>query len=275
VPDGLAARIRVSFSPAPEVTLIGRRRVPNQWCELFMPAAGLAQKMTFVGREDYMPGLSQHVKRMSEHKEVLFWLLLLGSWQCLAAPGERNAVFGAVGTAAFLIFSYLNLGKLAGLGLVHASWRTITGAGWLVAASSGLVAGSAIYAVGLATGQNMMLSNDWRLVTLHLTLGPVLEEVVFRGYSFALFAWSFRRIAPELNLEWPVVILTALIFAFVHLAQPGVSWLHLACISTTGTLYGWIRQRWGSTAPAAAAHAVYNLTLYTANGVTTLLGSSA
>ena len=222
-----------------------------------------------------MPGLSRHVKRISEHKEVLFWLLLLGSWQFLAAPGQRNTLFGVVGTAAFLIFSYLNLGKLTGLGLVYASWLPTTGAGWLIAALSGLVAGSAIYAVGLATGQNMILSNDWRLVILQLTLGPVLEEVVFRGYLFAFLAWSFRRLAPDLMLEWPLVITTALVFAAVHLAQPGVSWLHLACIATTGTSYGWIRQHWGSTAPAAAAHAMYNSTLYAATGVTALLRSSA
>lgn len=222
-----------------------------------------------------MPGLSRDVKRISEHKEVLFWLLLLGSWQFLAAPGQRNAVVGGVGTAAFLMFSYLNLGKLTGLGLAYASWRPTTGAGWLIATLSGLVAGSVIYAVGLATGQNMMLSNDWRLVILQLTLGPVLEEVVFRGYAFALLAWWFRRLAPDLILEWPIVITTALVFAAVHLAQPGVSWLHLGCIAITGTLYGWIRQRWGSTAPAAAAHAMYNSTLYAATGVTALLGSSA
>ena len=48
----------------------------------------------------------------------------------------------------------------------------------------------------------------------------------------------------------------------VHLAQPGVSWLQLACITMTGSLYGWIRTLSASTAPAAVAHAVYNLTLY-------------
>jgi hypothetical protein len=102
----------------------------------------------------------------------------------------------------------------------------------------------------------MMLSSDWRLVVLQLTLGPVLEEVVFRGYLFALLAWSFQRFVTDLVLSWLVVITAALVFAVVHLAQPGVSWLQLACITSTGTLYGWIRQRSGSTAPAPMAHCI-------------------
>ena len=54
----------------------------------------------------------------------------------------------------------------------------------------------------------------------------------------------------------------AVIFSVVHLAQPGVSWLQLVCITLTGGLYGWIRILSASTAPAAVAHAAYNLTLY-------------
>lgn len=220
-----------------------------------------------------MSRFSTNLKK-GEYREVLFWLLLLGSWQFLVAPGERSAVFGVMGTAAFLIYACSNLGKLTRLGLAYASWRNTTGAVWLVAASSGLVAGAAIYAIGSAGGQNMMLSNDWSLVLLQLTLGPVLEEVVFRGYLFALLAWSFRSLTgPVLN--WLVVITAALVFAVLHLAQPGVSWLQFACITSTGSLYGSIRQRSGSTAPAALAHAAYNLMLYVVAGVTALHGSSA
>jgi membrane protease YdiL (CAAX protease family) len=32
----------------------------------------------------------------------------------------------------------------------------------------------------------MILSSNWRLALLQVTLGPVLEEVVFRGYLFSL-----------------------------------------------------------------------------------------
>jgi membrane protease YdiL (CAAX protease family) len=151
-----------------------------------------------------MAGLSPYVNRTREHREILFWLLPLGSWQFLTAEGGRNAALGVVGTAAFLLFAGCNLGKLKALGLANAGWRPTTAAGWLLAASSGLVAGAAVYAIGSASGQNMMLSSDWRLVVLQLTLGPVLEEVVFRGYLFARLAWSFRRFATDLVLNWLV-----------------------------------------------------------------------
>ena len=71
-----------------------------------------------------------------------------------------------------------------------------------------------------------------------------------------------------------IVVFAAVVFAVVHLAQPGVSWLQLACITSTGTLYGWIRWRSGSTAPAALSHAAYNLSLYAISGAV-LLGEAS
>ena len=57
-----------------------------------------------------MPGLSTKLK-MGEYREVLFWLLLLGSWQFLASPGSKNGVGGAIGTAVFLLFACGNLDR--------------------------------------------------------------------------------------------------------------------------------------------------------------------
>ena len=109
------------------------------------------------------------------------------------------------------------------------------------------------------------------LVVLQVTLGPVLEEVVFRGYLFTLLAWSFHRLADSGGRNRLVVVATAVAFALVHMSQPGVSWLQLACITSTGTLYGWLRSRSASVAPAAASHAAYNLTLYGVAGVVAAL----
>jgi membrane protease YdiL (CAAX protease family) len=187
-----------------------------------------------------MQGLSPLLKRICEYREVLFWLLLLGSWQFLMAPSGKNAVFGATGTAMFLAFAFRNLGRLRGLGLGYASWRPTTRARWLVAGASGFVAGAAVFGIGSASGLSMMLSSDWRLVLLQVTLGPVLEEVVFRGYLFALLKWLFQRLGANLALNWLTIVTAAVAFALVHLAQPGVSWMQLACITFTGALYGWI-----------------------------------
>ena len=213
-----------------------------------------------------MPGLSTKLK-MGEYREVLFWLLLLGSWQFLASPGRKNGVVGAIGTAVFLLFARGNLDNLRRLGLDYARWRSATGTNWLYAIVSGFIAGVTVFGIGSTSGQSMRLADDWRLVVLQLTLGPVLEEVVFRGYLFALLMWSFSRVADDSLRNWLVVAIAAVVFALVHLAQTGVSWLQLACITSTGTLYGWLRCRSGSVAPAVASHAAYNLTLYAIAGV--------
>jgi len=112
------------------------------------------------------------------------------------------------------------------------------------------------------------------LVDGPLAMGPVLEEVVFRGYLFALLMWLLTRVATDAGRNRLAVVFAAVVFAVIHLAQPGVSWLQLACTTSTGTLYGWIRCRSGSTAPAAVSHAVYNLALYAISGAV-LLGEKA
>ena len=208
-----------------------------------------------------MSGFSTNLKK-GEYREVLFWLLLLGSWEFLASPGNKNGIVGATGTATFLVFAWKSLDRLKNLGLECVRWRAATGSDWLYAVVGGVLAGAAVFAIGSAAKQNMGLSSNWRLVLLQVTLGPVLEEVVFRGYLFTLLTWSFRRLADDGGRSRLVVVAAAVAFALVHVSQPGVSWLQLACITSTGTLYGWLRSRSGSVAPAAASHAAYNLTLY-------------
>jgi membrane protease YdiL (CAAX protease family) len=212
--------------------------------------------------------------KIGECREVVFWLLLQGSWQLLASPGRKTDIVGGVGAAAFLVYAWANLDRLRGLGLDHARWRSAAPTNWVLAAVSGILAGITVFAIGTASGQNMRLGDNWKLIVLQVTLGPVLEEIVFRGYLFAFLVWLLSKAANDAGRGRSVVVFSATFFALVHLAQPGVSWLQLACITSTGTLYGWIRWRSGSTAPAAVSHAAYNLALYAISGVV-LLGERA
>jgi membrane protease YdiL (CAAX protease family) len=215
-------------------------------------------------------------RKESEYRQVLFWLLLLGSWQFLSSPGNKNGIVGATGTAAFLVFAWNSLDRLTSLGLEYVRWRATTGGNWLYAVGGGFLAGAAVYAIGSASREGMGLSKDWRLIVLQVTLGPVLEEVVFRGYLFTLLTWSFRRLAGDGGRNRLVVMAAAVVFAVIHMSQPGISRLQFACITSTGTLYGWLRSRSGSVAPAAASHAAYNLTLYgIAGAVAALSGPSS
>jgi membrane protease YdiL (CAAX protease family) len=229
--------------------------------------------MGVVNQENGMSGPATSFKS-GEYRGALFWLLLLGSWQFLESPGSKNGIIGALGTAGFLVYARANLDRLRGLGLDHAGWRSAPRANWELAGLSGILAGIVVFAIGTASGQNMRLGDNWELIVLQVTLGPVLEEVVFRGYLFALLMWLLTRVATDAGRNRLVVVFAAVIFAVVHLAQPGVSWLQLACIASTGTLYGWIRCRSGSTVPAAVSHATYNLALHAISGAV-LLGEKA
>ncbi|HWB84459.1 MAG TPA: type II CAAX endopeptidase family protein [Bryobacteraceae bacterium] len=200
--------------------------------------------------------------RAGECREILFWLLLLGSWQFLASPGSKNGMIGALGAGGFLVYARANLDTLRGLGLELASWRSAARSDWVLAVVGGVLAGMVVFVIGTVFGRNMRLGENWKLITLQVTLGPVLEEVVFRGYLFAFLTRLLSRVDNDAHRGRAVVIGAAVVFAATHLAEHGVSWLQLACITSTGTLYGWIRWRSGSTAPAAVSHAAYNLTLY-------------
>ncbi len=212
-----------------------------------------------------MSGLSMIVN-IGECREVLFWLLLIGSWQFLASPGSKTGIIGAVGAAVFLVYAGANIDRLRGLGLDHARWRSTTCSNWVFAAVSGILAGIIVFEIGITSGQDMRLGDNWKLIALQVTLGPVLEEIVFRGYLFAFLMWLLSKAANDAARGAWTVVFAAVVFALVHLVQPGVSWLQLACITSTGTLYGWIRWCSGSTAPAAVSHAAYNLTLYAISG---------
>ena len=133
------------------------------------------------------------------------------------------------------------------------------------------MAGVMVFWIATASGEGMRLSDDRKLMLLQVTLGPILEEIIFRGYLFALVLWGLARICRS---RWDscVVAIAAVVFAAVHLSQPGVSWVQAACITCTGAMYGFVRYASGSAAPAAASHAAYNLTLYAVAGIFRLLG---
>jgi membrane protease YdiL (CAAX protease family) len=66
----------------------------------------------------------------------------------------------------------------------------------------------------------MRLGDNRELIVLQVTLGPVLEEAVFRGYLFALLMWLKTKVANDGGRNRLAVVFAAVIFAVVHLAQP-------------------------------------------------------
>jgi membrane protease YdiL (CAAX protease family) len=88
------------------------------------------------------------------------------------------------------------------------------------------------------------------LLVLGFILGPLLEESLFRGCVLPILAQTTGTI--------PAVIITAVMFAFLHGPTNLVHWV---TVSGTGIAYGWMRVASRSTTAPAVMHAAYNLTL--------------
>ncbi len=85
-------------------------------------------------------------------------------------------------------------------------------------------------------------------------IGPVFEELMFRGFLFPLLARSVG--------SWPGILLTATPFALVHGSQYHWSWQHLTVVGLAGVVFGFVRDKTGSTAAATLVHTGYNATLF-------------
>ena len=100
------------------------------------------------------------------------------------------------------------------------------------------------------------------MALLQVALGPVLEEILFRGYLMRLLLWILKGLRPPWVKSVTIVMISAAAFGAIHLLRPGTEAVTVAVIAGVGVVYGDIRMASGSTATAAVAHAVYNVTLY-------------
>jgi len=87
-----------------------------------------------------------------------------------------------------------------------------------------------------------------------VTLGPLCEELAFRGFLLPLLVRS-------LGAFWGI-FLTALPFALLHGSEYAWEWRHILLILAAGLAFGWMRHRSGSTAAATLMHATYNFTQF-------------
>lgn len=87
-----------------------------------------------------------------------------------------------------------------------------------------------------------------------MTLGPLCEELAFRGFMQPLFVRTLGSV--------PGIVLAAVLFGLLHLAQYAFSWRHGLLITVAGIAFGWMRHLSGSTRAAAVMHAAYNSTFF-------------
>ena len=89
------------------------------------------------------------------------------------------------------------------------------------------------------------------LVLLLISLGPLVEELLFRGALLSALLQRWRVL--------PSVLITSALFALVHLAGLDFHWYALPQLFLLALLLAWLRLRSGSIWPAVVAHGTNNL----------------
>jgi len=150
-------------------------------------------------------------------------------------------------------------GKLTVHGLEYLRWEP-TAPRWNFV-GAGCAVGAALALSGLFHRYRVDALPPFADLWMGITLGPVIEELIFRGYLFAfLSAILVRWMTPSAGGITLVVIAT--LFALGHLVKPDITPTQIASIFAMGCLYGWLRLRSGSTVPSTIAHIAYNAVIY-------------
>jgi membrane protease YdiL (CAAX protease family) len=83
-----------------------------------------------------------------------------------------------------------------------------------------------------------------------VTVAPVVEELVFRGFLQPLLKRDVGTVAAIIAANIP--------FGILHFSEYGNSWRHVVVITLAGVAFGWMRHASGSTRASALMHAAYN-----------------
>ena len=104
---------------------------------------------------------------------------------------------------------------------------------------------SDIYRTAAAAGWLPML---WLWLAV-VVVTPIGEELLFRGFLFRGWLRTPRDV-------WPVIVLSALLFALIHVQY---DWYVTGQVFVFGLLLGWMRWATGSTLLTILLHALINL----------------
>jgi hypothetical protein len=191
-----------------------------------------------------------------------------------AAPHPTPSITRERAIAALLLtFSFYGVWFLALYALIRLRygrpfWRSLAwlrpprglwdSAGWgFLMALAALVLGALLRPPEIKTPFQEFLKDPGAIVLIGVfavTLGPLCEELMFRGFLMPLLVRSFGALAGVLAAAVP--------FALLHGFQYAWTWQLLLIIFLAGAGFGWMRHRSGSTAAAVVMHAAYNLTQF-------------
>ncbi len=87
-------------------------------------------------------------------------------------------------------------------------------------------------------------------IAMAVLIAPLVEETLFRGYLYPMFARSFG--------VWPGIVLTGVLFGFMHGAQLGWTWSLVSVLVLVGIIFTIVRARTGSVFASFMMHLGYN-----------------
>jgi membrane protease YdiL (CAAX protease family) len=195
--------------------------------------------------------------------------------------------------AAVFFFLYITLSVLRDVpfwsSLGWRKFRSTLSASWGAWAYVFGGCGLAIF-VGLAssrvhTKDNMPIqelfknrNNAILLICMAVLIAPLVEETVFRGYLYPLFARIAYAIARRLNAEpseavrvgiRTSILLTGTLFGLMHGSQLGWTWQVVALLIFVGIVFTFVRARTGTVFASFLLHLGYNSMI----AITTIIGT--
>ncbi len=93
-----------------------------------------------------------------------------------------------------------------------------------------------------------------------ITIAPLFEELLFRGFIQPLLSRTFGVVAG--------VLLTAALFGALHAPEYSWAWQYAVAVSLAGAVFGWLRARTNSIIPSTFMHGCYNGVFVVALAVT-------
>lgn len=168
--------------------------------------------------------------------------------------------------AAIFFFLYVTLSLLRG----HSFWSTL---GWRKLSPShpemprypivyflsgcGLSLFVALLTASMKTPENTPMEELFKyprtammFVAMAVFVAPLVEETLFRGYLYPMFARSFG-VAPA-------ILVTGVLFGLMHGAQLGWTWSLVAILTMVGIIFTLVRARTGTVFASFLMHLGYN-----------------
>src|SRR6202043_3075426 len=88
------------------------------------------------------------------------------------------------------------------------------------------------------------------LLAMAVLVAPLVEETVFRGYLYPLFAKTFGIL--------PGILLTGVLFGLLHAPQLGWTWGFVSLLILVGVIFTFARARTGTVLASYLLHLGYN-----------------